>query len=354
MYCTLHTKRSHDCGVLFQSVNEHMLKSSHVFGIHFPCLLTGAINSLVRQSKKGLKNHFKVCLLIDIIIIISGVAGLNLNGVKQQPLYTPPPVTTAPLVNNIYTPPTIPHAFTRSVSTPTFSSETVTNAGQPSAHLEPTANTGAVHAKSTDNLPGNLGHPLFDLKDHSFEPVRTAHLHSIRSTAEIGDHLDDHHDNHSSPQMFHPITPPVTTAPSIPSYQATPPTVPLLGHVTPPPPLPYQPPVGHVTPPLYRAHHQSPIPPTVPTQGSGVPAVHSMTPPPPPGKHIAHPGSLSAGNTPRSTSPSGQEKNRDSVSTLDDKEGLKVTMDALQDVINKLHDTLEVSSDSGSKIKKLK
>ena len=274
---------------------------------------------------------------------------MSLNGVKQ-PLYTPPPVTTAPLGSAILSPP-IPATFTRSISTPSFSNGTVTNAGQ-TPHSPHNANSGTVHAKSTDNLSGNLGNPLFDLKDHSFEPVRTAPLHSIRSTAEIGDHLDDHHDNHGSPQIFHPITPPVTIAPSVPSYPATQPSVPPLGHVTPPPPLPYQPPVGHVTPPLYPVHAHSPVPPTIPTQGSGVakqlPAVHSMTPPPPPGNHIAPSVSLSAGNTPRSTSPSGQDKNGDSVSVMDDKEGLKVTMDALQDVINKLQDTLEVSSDSVS------
>ena len=72
------------------------------------------------------------------------------------------------------------------------------------------------------------------------------------------------------------------------------------------------------------------------------PAVHSMTPPPPPGNHVSPPASLSAGNTPRSTSPSGQEKNGDSVNSMDDQEGLKVTMDALQDVVEKLKDTLEV------------
>lgn len=278
-------------------------------------------------------------------MLFTGVAGLSLNGVKQ-PLYTPPPVTTAPLGSNIMSPP-LPATFTRSTSTPSLGSGTVTSAGHAPSHSLQSANSGTVHAKSTDNLSGNLGGPLFDLKNHSFEPVRTAHLHSIRSTAEIGDHLDDHRDSHSSPQIFHPITPPVTTAPSAPSYQAMPPYVPPLGHVTPPPPLPYQPPVGHVTPPLYPVNGQSPVPPVVPNQGGGVasqlPAVHSMTPPPPPGNHITPPLSLSAGNTPRSTSPSGQEKSGDSVSMMDDKEGLKVTMDALQDVINKLHNTLEVS-----------
>ena len=281
-------------------------------------------------------------------MIVSGVAGLQLNGANQ--LYTPPPVTAAPHVSNIFTPPpVVPAAFTRSISTPSFNSETVTQAGQSPAYLAQPENSRTLHthAKSTDNISGSLGQPLFDLKDHSFEPVRTAPFHSIRSNAEIGDHCDDHHsDNHtcSSPQIFHPITPPVTTAPSVPSYQATQPAALPLGHVTPPPLLQYQPPVGQVTPPLYHVHRHSPVPPTVPSQGTGVPPVHSTTPPLPPGNHIPPTGSLSAGNTPRSTSPSSQEKNGNAVSAMDDSQGLKVTMDALQDVINKLHDTLEVGS----------
>lgn len=310
---------------------------------------------------------------------------MSLDGVRQ-PVYTPPPVTTASLGNNILIP-HVPTTFTRSISTPSFTSETATNSAATSAHSGQSTTSETVHAKSTENLSGNLGHPLFHLKDHSFEPVTTAHLQSIRSTAEIGDHLDYHHDshtsrspqlfhpiaspittspsvssyqatppavpllghdNHASPQIFHPVTQPVTTAPSAPSYQATPPAVSPLGHVTPPRPLPYQSPLGHVTPPLYPVRGQSPIPPTIPVQGGGVAnqlPPHRMTPPPPPGNHVSTGGSLSAGNTPRSTSPSGQEKNGDSASvcTVDDREGLKITMDALQDVMNKLHATLEVS-----------
>lgn len=280
---------------------------------------------------------------------MTGVAGLKLNGVTQ-PLFTPQPVTTsAPLLNNVLSTPSIPAVFTRSISTPSFTDPVVTNTNQAPVHSALAVNPPAVHvhAKSTDNLSGNLGQPLFALKDHSFEPVRTAPLHSIRSTAEISDHLDYHHDHsHSSPQIFHPITPPVTT--TVPNYQDGPlltqPSIPPLGHVTPPPPLPYQP-VGHITPPLYPVHGHSPIATTIPSQSNGVmkhpPAGHSMTPPPLHGNHAAPPVSLSAGNTPRSTSPS--DKNGDTVSSMDDQEGLKVTMDALQDVINKLQDTLEVS-----------
>lgn len=237
----------------------------------------------------------------------------------------------------------MPAVFTRSISTPSFTDAATSNTSQAAVNSSQALNSPTVHAKSTDNLSGNLGQPLFDVKNHNFEPVRTAPLHSIRSTAEISDHLDDHHDSHSSPQIFHPITPPLTTAtgPLLPQ-----PSIPPLGHVTPPPSLPYQPPVGHITPPLYPVHSQSPTPPAVAANGNGVvnhsPAVHSMTPPPPPGNHVTPPASLSAGSTPRSTSPSGQEKNGDSVNLMDDQEGLKVTMDALQDVVEKLKDTLEV------------
>ena len=250
----------------------------------------------------------------------------------------------------------MPAMFTRSISTPSFTDAVVSTTSQGSVNLVQAVNSPTVHAKSTENLSGNLGQPLFALKNHSFEPVRTAPLHSIRSTAEISDHLDDHHDSHSSPQIFHPITPPVTTAASVPNFQDVPPitqpSISPIGHVTPPPPLPYQPPVGHMTPPLYPIHGQSPVPPTISPQENGpvshLPAAHSMTPPPPPVNHGAPPLSLSAGNTPRSTSPSGQEKNDDNVSSMDDQEGLKVTMDALQDVVDKLKDTLEVGTSDSS------
>ena len=259
----------------------------------------------------------------------SGVAGMNLNG-STQSLYTPPPVMTTP----------VPAAFTRSTSTPSFSSETV-NTSVTATQMPPpllTPSQGTTHARSTDCLSGNLGQPLFDLKNHSFEPVRTAH--SIRSNAVIGDRLD-HEDSHVEPQIFHPIAPPTTTVPSVPSYQAQPQPIQALGHATPPPPL-----GCHAMPPLYPAQCQSSIQAIIPTQGNGgvnqpLPG-QSMTPPPPPGNHISHAGSLSAGSTPRSVSPFSQETSGDTSSSVDDKEGLKITMNALQDVINKLQDTLEV------------
>ena len=67
-----------------------------------------------------------------------------------------------------------------------------------------------------------------------------------------------------------------------------------------------------------------------------------MTPPPPPGNHISHAGSLSAGTTPPHVSPFSQETSGDTSSSVDDNTGLKITMNALQHVINKLQDTLEV------------
>lgn len=262
--------------------------------------------------------------------VVNGVAGMNLNG-SMQPLYTPPPVMTTP----------IPAAFTRSTSTPSFSSETV-NTSVTTTQMPPrlqTPSQGPVHARSTDCLSGNLGQPLFDLKNHSFEPVRTAH--SIRSNAVIGDRLD-HEDSHIEPQIFHPIAPSITAAPSVPSYQAQPQPIPPVGHATPPPPFGCR-----AMPPLYPAQCQSPIQAIIPTQGNGVLTGNqplpgqSMTPPPPPGNHISHAGSLSAGSTPRSVSPFSQETSGDTSSAVDDNTGLKITMNALQDVINKLQDTLE-------------
>ena len=281
-------------------------------------------------------------MITNFSFFISGVAGLNLNGFTQ-PLYTPPPpvTTTAPVVSNLLGAPSIPAVFTRSISTPSFTDAATSNATPAGVNSSQALNSPTAHAKSADDLSGNLGQPLFHLKNHSFEPVRTAPLHSIRSTAEISDHLDDHHDSHSSPQIFHPITQPATTSAG---PLLTQPSMPPLGHVT--PPLPYQPPVGHITPPLFPVHSQSPTPPTTASNGNGVinhsSAGHSMTPPPPPGNHVTPPASLSAGSTPRSTSPAGQEKNGDTVNSMDDQEGLKVTMDALQDVVDKLKDTLEV------------
>lgn len=266
----------------------------------------------------------------------------NLNGITQ-PLFTPAPVTTtSPLVNTNLMAPSIPTMFTRSVSTPSFTDAGTANSSDVSVNSTQSINPPGTHAhaKSTENLSGNLGQPLFALKDHSFEPIRTAPLHSIRSTAEISDHFDDHH---SSPQIFHTITPPVTKASTMPSYQDNP----LITQPSIPPPLPSQPPVGHTTPPLYPVHRQSPVPPTMLPQGNGIakhPHMgHSMTPPPLPGNQISSSASLSAGNTPRSTSPSGEEKNGAVSNAVDNQEGLKITMDALQDVINKLQDNLEVS-----------
>ena len=150
----------------------------------------------------------------------------------------------------------------------------------------------------------------------------------------------DHEDSHIEPQIFHPIAPSITTAPSVPSYQAQPQPIPPVGHASPPPPLGCR-----AMPPLYPAQCRSPIQAIIPTQGNemvnqSLPG-QSMTPPPPPGNHISHAGSLSAGSTPRSVSPFSQETRVDTSSSVDDNTGLKITVNALQDV-NKLQDTLEV------------
>ncbi|KAJ7383786.1 hypothetical protein OS493_026320 [Desmophyllum pertusum] len=98
--------------------------------------------------------------------VANGVAGLKLNGVTQ-PLFTPQPVTTsAPLLNNVLSAPSIPAVFTRSISTPSFTDPVVTNTNQAPVHSALAVNPPAVHvhAKSTDNLSGNLGNLCLRLK----------------------------------------------------------------------------------------------------------------------------------------------------------------------------------------------
>ena len=136
----------------------------------------------VLKVERLYSNYILILLSVTIwsicsFVIVSGVAGLQLNGAKQ--LYTPPPVTAAPYVSNIFTPPpVVPAAFTRSISTPSFNSETVTQAGQSPAYLAQPENSRTLHthAKSTNNLSGNLGKPLFDLKDHSFGASKNCSL----------------------------------------------------------------------------------------------------------------------------------------------------------------------------------
>lgn len=281
----------------------------------------------------------------------------------------------------------------------------------PNMHYVEPVSTPDINAASSNINPnpqqtmqpqGFLGQPLFALKDHSFEPVKTHNDSGVRSTAEIGHHLDDHSDQSS--QIFHPvpqhvsngihnaappvghITPPMGTTqhgrvspfskharaisphPSIPVAPPSNPAMTLppschpammltqssnpvmavptmavtssLGHSTgmsvtstsslhggighgistnPPP-------VSHLTP---HQPHVSPIPPIIPT----LPVATSTPSQPSTGMK---PGSLSASSTPRCLSP--EEDNTDG---LNDEEGLKATIDALNDVIQKYN--LQVS-----------
>jgi hypothetical protein len=204
----------------------------------------------------------------------------------------------------------------------------------------------------TTDGPTHLGQPLFALKDHSFEPVKTHNESGVRSTADLGDHLDDHTHGSQHPEIFHPTPYPVsnglhtstTSIPNVPgipsattfhggighgtsSYHppsispplpvrhftpatANPPSHPHVGHVTPPPP------VTASLPPLFPAGHRTPTPPNPST--------------------LVAPGSLSTGSTPRCLSPE-QNGVDDGSSDLSNEEGLKATMDALDDVIKKYH-----------------
>ena len=273
---------------------------------------------------------------------------------------------------------TCPASFTRSVSAPSLSNESSTNINQAPTNMAPCTNVASLQTSIVQPSEKLIGQPLFDLKNHSYDPVVTAPLHSIRSTAEISDQCDDHHD-HTSPQIFHPVIPPVTTNSIINSYQEgtivtqpCPPSLhaspqifnPITTPITPPvttgnmastyqdggtlpqpglsPSLPCQAPVGLATP-LYGTLGQNCTVGSTQVIG-GMPRLPGghMTPPPDPACHVVPPTSLSAGSSPRSSSPSSHEKDFDETSFMDDKQGLKMTMDALQDVISKLHDRLEV------------
>ena len=69
----------------------------------------------------------------------------------------------------------------------------------------------------------------------------------------IGYRLDNE-DSHIEPQIFHPIAPSITTAPSVPSYEAQSQSIPPVAHANPPPPLGCR-----AMPPLYPAQCQNPI-----------------------------------------------------------------------------------------------
>ena len=143
------------------------------------------------------------------------------------------------------------------------------------------------------------------------------------------------------------------TPPPFPARSVTPVTNPSqpqfpIGQTMPPSSAPLVGAVGHVTPPPYQSPAVTPV--TNPTQppfpiGQGMPLpVGHVTPPPP--KALTPPvvsstnGSKSS--SPRSGSPANQESSDDSGTEMDDEEGLKATLDALEDVIDKYQDSLSV------------
>jgi len=288
----------------------------------------------------------------------------------------------------------------RSHSLPTlFMPAALPDLNNPPHHVEPVSTPeinsvlSDVNASTepTQQAPGYLGQPLFALKDHSFEPVKTHNDSGVRSTAEIGDHLDDHSETqifhpvpqhvgngimHSTPPMGH-ITPPKSTTqtgrvspfskparaisphPAIPVAPPTNTTMPLT-----PSPLPVMPITAPSFPtmPITQSNHMavqtlavttSSLPPPMGMAVTSAPSIHgvagssvnhltphqpppiptvpvgSTTPTPPRTVMSGPPGSLSTGSTPRCLSP--EDENTD----ISDEEGLKATIDALNDVIQK-------------------
>lgn len=300
------------------------------------------------------------------------------------PLYTPS-TTTAATTYSV-------HDHHRSLSLPTiFTPPTVSPAPAPTSHVDPVSTPDIHQASITagqDNItqpPGYLGQPLFDLKNHSFEPVRTHNGHGVRSTAEIGDHLDHH--GHTEPQIFHPVHQPMPNG----IHSTTPP----VGNITPPlgiqhpgrksplpkgtralsphPAIPVAPMPSHPIMTSTLTHPAMPITSTLahPTSMNNAANINPIAikpgvitspapprvghfqpsvPPPQIQPHIATPpaartptppsgltpplASRSTGSTPRCLSPEEDD------SGMSDEEGLKATIDALNDVIQKF--TLEV------------
>ena len=267
------------------------------------------------------------------------------------------PHTTAPAVP-LYTPPATDsiHTHNRTHSLPSIfmPSPSPVPPGIPHVSSSSSLSTGVVpevvkgpSPVPPSDTPTHLGQPLFHLKDHSFEPVKTHNDSGVRSTADLGDHLDDHMNGNDHPQIFHPtphianghpattnIVPPVQTpiAPSM-GYITTPPKGPPVGHVTPiatttpimstqpgipstasypggltsgapshPPPS-ITPPLAHFTPPISNPPHVGHITPVTNTLPP-FPVGH-RTPTPPTQPILAAPpqGSLSTGSTPRCLSP---------------------------------------------------
>lgn len=326
---------------------------------------------------------------------------MNQGSTSPRPHNTTPPMhskishtphTTAPVVP-LYTPPTT-HSYQthdRSHSLPSIlmPSPSPVPPGVPHISSSSSLSTGAVpdivkgpSPVPNSDTPTHLGQPLFHLKSHSFEPVKTHNESGVRSTADLGDHLDGHTNGNHHPQIFHPTpyhsvngqpastntVPPVpthitpspglTTAPPvchvshIPTTTATmtsqpgiPSAAPFpggLGHgVSSHPPPSITPPLAHFTPSITNpphVGHTTPPPPVTNTLPPFPVGHRTPTPTPPTQLMLAAPapGSLSTGSTPRCLSP---EENGvdDGVSEMSDEEGLKATMDALNDVIQKCH-----------------
>lgn len=298
---------------------------------------------------------------------------MNINGpTPAQPLFAPPVGNTSsvPYVPVAAPSPVVPTQNSTAPVAPLVSTPKSAPVTMP---LLPSTRAPTVTGSS--NCASHIGQPLFSVQSHQYEPVKTADsMANIRSTAEISDHLDVHHGQPSTmPQIFHPIVQPQISA-TQPSYQGNlfpvQPVVPI-GHISPTPlapsSVPFQPnpPVGHITPPPppLNPRTMSPLPssnpqPQFPVSQMMPPVIgnsadmvgHITPPPPPPPPTCLTPPMLSSANgsnhtTPRSSSPPNQDKDSsdDSGNEMDDEEGLKATLDALQDVIDKYQESLSVS-----------
>ena len=299
---------------------------------------------------------------------------MNINGpMPAQPLFAPPVGNTSsvPYVPVAAPSPVVPTQNSTAPVAPLVSTPKSAPVTMPLLPLLPSTRAPTVTGSS--NCASHIGQPLFSVQSHQYEPVKTADsMANIRSTAEISDHLDVHHGQPSTmPQIFHPIVQPQISA-TQPSYQGNlfpvQPVVPI-GHISPTPlapsSVPFQPnpPVGHITPPPppLNPRTMSPLPSSnpqpqfpvsqmmPPVTGNSADMVGHITPPPPPPTCLTPP-MLSSANgsnhtTPRSSSPPNQDKDSsdDSGNEMDDEEGLKATLDALQDVIDKYQESLSVS-----------
>ena len=241
--------------------------------------------------------------------------------------------------------------------------------------------TGKTAPPSSNNLlpnstSTNLGQPLCSLGTHSYEPIVPAHPLAIRSGPDINSvQLDESLPTETTPQIFNPAVPATTVgAPQLenvhgafhhrslsfpgPKHEHMHPPV---GHITPPPRLQHMtsdcgtprtfttPALQSATIPAQFAVVQSLTPPHFAVSGTTnqapLTADQSVTPPHPVTRTTATPPmSLSAGNTPKLLSPVSQHKklSTDDFEDFDEEEGLKKTMDAFQDVIDKYQDKLQV------------